>query len=161
MNQESIQIERDMVISLSYLVSVNNDSLEQNVEKQKTVQVIQGRQQVAAGLEQALYGMRVGDEKDITVEPSLDYGEINPDAIKTLPRNSVPSFATATRGQRLRLLHKKSGEVRNATVLDVQTDTIVLDFNHPFAGKTLNYHLRINDIRPATAQELELGTIEA
>lgn len=154
-----IQVEQDMVISLSYMLKVNNKPPKQNADKWASTKVIQGRKQLVVGLERALYGMRVGEEKDVTVEPSVGYGDVKPTEIQTLSRNSVPSFATATPGQRLRLLHKKSGEARRATVVDVQADSIVLDFNHPLAGKTLSYHVRIDDIRAATSQELEDGQV--
>ena len=79
--------------------------------------------------------------------------------MRTLPRKSVPSFAEAVPGQKLRLLHKRSGQVRRALVLEVQPDTIVLDFNHPLAGKTLYYHVRVDELRPATREELASGKV--
>lgn len=159
MNQNTLQIDNNMVVRLSYSLAASNGEAEWSKEKQAVKQIVQGRKQIVTGLEQALYGMSVGDEKEITVEPPQGYGDVNPAAVKTLPRNSLPSFAKATQGQRLRLLHKKSGELRRATVVDVGTDTIVLDFNHPLAGKTLRYHLRVDDVRYATPKELETGQV--
>lgn len=159
MSTNILQVEQDMVVSLSYVLKIKNKASKQDAEKLTTAKIIQGRKQLVPGLEQALYGMRIGDEKDITVEPANAYGEVKPTEIQTLPRNSVPSFANATPGQRLRLLHKKSGEVRRATVVDVQTDSIVLNFNHPLAGKTLSYHIHIDDIREATPKELQDGQV--
>lgn len=156
-----MQVTDGMVVSLSYVLSASNERTHQKLEKQGVKQIIQGRQQIVPGVEQALYGMSVGDEKEITVEPAAGYGETNPAAVQTLSRSSVPSFAKATPGQRLRLLHKKSGELRRATVVDVQSDTIVLDFNHPLAGKTLQYQLRVDEIRPATPEEIESGQVAA
>jgi FKBP-type peptidyl-prolyl cis-trans isomerase SlyD len=159
MNQKTVQVEDNMVVSLAYVLTATNERAERSKEKQATKQIVQGRNQVVPGLEQALYGMSVGDEKEITVEPTLGYGAVNPAAIQTLRRGSVPSFDSATPGQRLRLLHKKSGELRRATVVDVNPETIVLDFNHPLAGKTLHYQVRIEDIRQATTEELESGQV--
>jgi FKBP-type peptidyl-prolyl cis-trans isomerase SlyD len=159
MDQKTLQVADNMVVSVSYVLTATNEQSKRSPEKQAAKQIIQGRKQVVPGLEQALYGMSVGDEKKITLEPGQGYGEVNPAAVQTLPRNSVPSFAKAKPGQRLRLLHKKSGELRRATVVDVQPDTIVLDFNHPLAGKTLHYQLRVDEIRQATTQELEVGQV--
>jgi FKBP-type peptidyl-prolyl cis-trans isomerase SlyD len=150
-----------MVVRFSYTLTVNNAKTGSSQEKQAEKQIVQGRKQVVPGLEQGLYGMHVGDEKDVTVQPAQGFGESNPAAIQTLARNSVPSFAQAQPGQRLRLLHKKSGEPRTATVVAVNPDTIVLDFNHPLAGKTLHYHLRVDEIRQATPQELETNQVTA
>jgi len=161
MDQNTLQVEDNMVVRLSYSLTASGAQDEKETEMQSIKQIVQGRKQIVPGLEQALYGMQVGDEKNVTVEPSQGFGDINPAAIQTLPRNSVPSFATAIQGQRLRLLDKKNGKLRRATVVDVKPDTIVLDFNHPFAGKTLHYHLHIDNIRQATPKELDTGQIVA
>ena len=150
-----------MVVNVAYILSAGATQTERNKEKQSAKQIVQGRHQVVPGLERALYGMAVGEEKDVVVEPPQGYGEVNPASVQTLARNSVPSFAQAKPGQKLRLLHKKSGELRRATVVDVQPDNIVLDFNHPLAGKTLHYHVRVDEIRQATAGELESGQVAA
>lgn len=184
MNQTNLRVQDNMVVSLAYIrtatnatanattnaaantmtgattnVATETEQAEQAGEKQAALQVLQGRQKLVPGLEQALYGMAVGEEKDVVVDPTQGYGEIDPQAVRTLPRKSVPSFAQATPGQRLRLLHKSSGEIRRATVLEVQPETVVLDFNHPLAGKTLHYHVRVDDIRPATAEEMAQGQV--
>ena len=95
--------------------------------------------------------MSAGDEKEIVVEAVNGYGEVDPEAVKTLSRKSIPTTAQAKPGQRVRLLHKSSGEVHKATVVDVQSEAVVLDFNHPLAGKTLHYHVRVDDVQSAEA----------
>jgi FKBP-type peptidyl-prolyl cis-trans isomerase SlyD len=160
MDNTTLQIKDNMVVDLAYVLTVKNEQSAQSKQKQASKQFVQGRQQVVPGLEQALYGMSVGEEKDITVSASNGYGEIDPEAIKTLRRQSVPSFAQAKRGQTMRLLHKRSGEVQRAIVVEVQPETIVLDFNHPLAGKTLHYHVRVDDLRPATPEEIEAGRVK-
>ncbi len=112
------------------------------------------------GLEQALYGMSVGEEKDVVVDATDGYGQINPRAIRTLPRQNVPSFAKAVPGQHLRLRQKSSGKRRQAIVVDVQPETIILNFNHPLAGKTLHFHIQVVDLRQATPEELAAGQIK-
>ena len=161
MNQTNLCVEDNMVVSVAYVLSPAPRSGAPRTEKQKSMQVVQGRRQLVPGLERALYGMSAGEEKDVVVAPTEGFGEVDPGAVKTLPRNSVPSFAQAAPGQRMRLLHKASGEMRRATVVDVQPDTVVLDFNHPLAGKTLYYHVRVDDLRPATPAELESGQAQA
>ena len=148
-----------MVVSLAYRLTAANGQAAQHEGASSAKQIVQGRKKVVPGIEQALYGMVVGEEKDIVVPAMQGFGEIDPSAVRTLPRKSVPSFAEATPGQKLRLLHKSSGQVRRALVLEVQPDTIVLDFNHPLAGKTLYYHVRVDELRPATPEELESGKV--
>jgi FKBP-type peptidyl-prolyl cis-trans isomerase SlyD len=165
MNNATLRIEDNVVVSLAYTLTIENEQAENgqvNVgeKKQASKNFLQGRHQVVRGLEKAIYGMSIGDEKEVVIEAPKEYGKVDPAAIKTLSRQSVPSFATATPGQKLRLLHKRSGQVQRATVVDVQPETIVLDFNHPFAGKTLRYHVHVKDLRQATPEELETGEVK-
>jgi len=159
MNQTTLRVEDNMVVSLAYRLTAANGQAAQADSAPSAKQIVQGRKKVVPGIEQALYGMVVGEEKDVVVPAMQGFGEVDPNAVRTLPRKSVPSFAEATPGQKLRLLHKSSGQVRRALVLEVQPDTIVLDFNHPLAGKTLHYHVRVDELRAATPEELESGKV--
>lgn len=160
MEHATLRVEDNMVVSLAYTLTVEDEQAERRQRKPASKLILQGRHQVIRGLEQALYGMSVGDEKNVVVKSPNEYGASDPAAIKTLPRQSVPSFATAKPGQKLRLLHKRSGEVQRAVVVDVQPETIVLDFNHPLAGKTLHYQVRVDELRQATPEEIEAGKVK-
>lgn len=157
MNDTALQIQDNMVVDLAYVLTVENEQAERTAKKPNTVQFVQGRNQVVPGLEQALYGMAVGEEKEIVVSAANGYGEVDPAAVKKLSRKSIPATANAKPGQRVRLLHKRSGEVHKATVVEVQPETVTLDFNHPLAGKTLHFHVRVDALRPATPEELQSG----
>jgi FKBP-type peptidyl-prolyl cis-trans isomerase SlyD len=160
MNNTTLRVQDNMVVDLAYVLTVENDQAESIASKPASKQIVQGRKQVVPGLEQALYGMSVGEEKDIVVNAANGYGEVNPGAVKTLSRQSIPMTAQAKPGQRVRLLHKRSGELRKATVVDVQSEVIVLDFNHPLAGKTLHYHVRVDGLRAATPEELAASQVK-
>ena len=151
MSDTTLQIQDDVRVDLTYVLSVGDDQATRKSGKPHSKQVVQGSNDLVPGLEQALYGMSAGDEKEIVVEAANGYGEVDPDAVKTLSRKSIPATAQAKPGQRVRLLHKSSGEVHKATVVDVQPEAVVLDFNHPLAGKTLHYHVRVDDVQAANA----------
>ena len=164
----TLEIQDDVRVDLTYVLSVDSEEKGRAETKPLSKQIIQGRSQVVPGLEQALYGMTAGDEKEVVVEAAAGYGEVDPTAVKTLSRKSIPTTADAKPGQRVRLLHKSSGEVHKATVVEVQSDTVVLDFNHPLAGKTLHYHVRVDDVQPVTSEaavtsetDADAGIVEA
>jgi FKBP-type peptidyl-prolyl cis-trans isomerase SlyD len=160
MENANLQVKDNLVVNLAYILTVENEQAERTEKKPKSIQFVQGRKQVVPGLEQALYGMAVGEEKDFVVDATNGYGEVNPNAVKTLSRQSVPITAQAKPGQKVRLVHKASGEVHKATVVDVQEEKVVLNFNHPLAGKTLHYHVRVDGLRPATPEELETNKVD-
>jgi FKBP-type peptidyl-prolyl cis-trans isomerase SlyD len=152
MANPTLEIQDDVRVDLTYVLSVDTEENGRAETKPLSKQIVQGQNQVVPGLQQALYGMSAGDEKEVVVEATEGYGEVDPTAVKTLSRKSIPTTADAKPGQRVRLLHKSSGEVHKATVVDVQPDTVVLDFNHPLAGKTLHYHVRVDDVQPSDVQ---------
>jgi FKBP-type peptidyl-prolyl cis-trans isomerase SlyD len=160
MNPTTLQIADNMVVNLTYVLAISEEEMPSGKERRVSIQFLQGHKQVVPGLEQALYGMSVGEEKDIVVDATNGYGEINPRAVRTLPLKNVPLFAKAIAGQQLHLRQKSSGKRRQALVVDVHPDTIVLNFNHPLAGKTLHFHVQVVDLRQATAAELAAGKIE-
>ena len=51
------------------------------------------------------------------------------------------------------------GDTYDASVYEVRKDTVVLDYNHPLAGETLQFHVKVIDVRPATATELDHGHV--
>jgi FKBP-type peptidyl-prolyl cis-trans isomerase SlyD len=142
-----------MVVDLAYVLTVENDKAAGS--EPTSVQFVQGQSRLVPGLERELYGMSVGEEKDVVVKAANGYGETNPKAIKTLSREKLRTLDKAKPGQTVRLLHKRSGEVHTATVVETKPDVVVLDFNHPLAGKTLHFRVRVDGVRPATAEELE------
>ena len=151
MSDTTLQIQDDVRVDLTYVLSIEDGESTRKATKPHSKQFVQGSDELVPGLRQALYGMTAGDEKEIVVEAAEGYGVVDPAAVKTLSRKSIPSTAQAKPGQRVRLLHKSSGEVHKATVVDVQPEAVVLDFNHPLAGKTLHYHVRVDDVQPVDA----------
>ena len=154
MSDTTLQVQDNMLVDVAYVLSVESAQSGRRQAKPMVKQFVQGQNRVVPGLEQALYGMAVGEENEVVVTPADGYGEADPSAVKSLSRQSVPLAAQAKPGQVVRLLHKSSGEVHKATVVDIQPETVVLDFNHPLAGKTLHYQVRVEGVRPATAEEL-------
>lgn len=115
MNPTTLQIADNMVVKLTYVLAISEEELSSGQEKQVSIQFLQGHQQVVPGLEQAIYGMSVGEEKDIVVDATNGYGEINPQAVRTLPLKYVPSFAKAVAGEQLHLRQKKQRQAKAST----------------------------------------------
>ena len=101
-----------------------------------------GSGQMVSGFDAALVGMEVGEKKNIHLSPAEAYGDINPDAVQTVPLTAFPEdfkpVANATvYGQ------NESGQKILARVKDFDTHTATLDLNHPLAGKSLNFEIEL------------------
>ena len=104
-----------------------------------------GSRQLISGFDAALPGMKIGEIKKVTLKPDEAYGEINPEAFQTIPQSSFPSDFQFKIGGTVRG-EAPNGAPVTARIESVNEDTVVLDFNHPLAGKTLNFEIELLNI---------------
>jgi len=157
MTNQSLVVADDLVVRLDYTLTLGGGEVYDSSEESGPLEYLQGHGQLIPGLEQALYDMAVGDEKDVVVTPDLAYGEYDAEAVQELPRDMFPATMELESGMAIDLYDEDAEEELEATIEDVDKDTVVVNFNHPLAGETLNFHVRIVDIRPATPEELDHG----
>ncbi|MFQ5399175.1 MAG: peptidylprolyl isomerase [Anaerolineae bacterium] len=158
MNETELTVADNLVVSMEYLLRLD-DGEEIDRSEEAPLQFLQGQGQIIPGLERALYGMRIGDEKDVVVAPADGYGERDPENLETMPRDAFPQDLDLVVGMGLQFRDKQSGEAFRGYVVELQPDSVVLDFNHPLAGDTLHFHIKIAGLRAATAEELSHGHV--
>jgi len=105
-----------------------------------------GQGEVIPGLERGLTGMTVGEERRITVPPEDGYGAVDPEAISEVPVDRVPPEARVV-GARL-VGQTRSGREVPVRIREIKDESVVLDLNHPLAGRTLVFDVRIILIEP-------------
>jgi FKBP-type peptidyl-prolyl cis-trans isomerase SlyD len=106
----------------------------------------QGRGQIIPGLERQLAGMRVGEEKKVVVSPEDGYGPADASSRLEVPKAEIPPEAQRV-GAHL-MARTSEGHERPVLVAEVRETTVVLDLNHPLAGKTLLFDVRVLGIDP-------------
>ena len=137
-------------VSLEYTLTLDDKSVvESNVGKQPLTYT-HGTQQIIPGLEKALEGLAVGDTKEVTVAPADGYGEKDPEALQEVQKKLIPPDALVV-GARLQG-KAPDGHMVYPRVAEIKDDTVVLDFNHPLAGKTLHFDVKVLAIQPAQPQ---------
>jgi len=138
-------VSKGKQVSLEYTLKVNEkDVVESNVGGEPMTYV-HGAEEIVPGLEKALEGMSVGEKKHIAVKPVDAYGEVDQKAIQEVKKALVPEHAWKV-GAELEA-RGPEGQSLFPHVTEVKEDSIVLDFNHPLAGKTLYFDVKILDIR--------------
>jgi FKBP-type peptidyl-prolyl cis-trans isomerase SlyD len=147
----------DVVVSLDYKLTVDSEVVDSS-EKDDPIEFLQGRGQIIPGLEKALYGMKIGDEKTVTILPADGYGDIEKDAYIQISRAEFPQDIPAQVGISIQM-QDEHGDILDARIFEITADTITLDFNHPLAGKTLHFDVSVVDLREATSEELEHGHV--
>lgn len=104
-----------------------------------------GKGKIIPGLDKAIEGMEKNEEKQVTVKPEEAYGQHNPQLIKKVPRNQIPLNQEPKKGMML-MVGLPNGQQIPATIADVSDSEITLDMNHPLAGKTLNFKVKVVEI---------------
>ena len=153
MTEEKLTVADDMVVSLDYTLRLDDGEIVDSSADREPLQFLQGRGQIVSGLEQALYGMVVGEEKDVVVAPADGYGVRDPDASQAFPRDLFPPHLALEPGLGLRM-RDPSGQAVVAYVAEVRPDGVLLDFNHPLAGEKLFFHAKVAALRAATSEDL-------
>jgi len=110
----------------------------------------QGSGQIIPGLSKALLGMHEGETKQVTVPPEEAYGQPNPGALREVPRDRVPKDVEV--GSRL-VGQTQTGQPIQAIVKEIKEQVVVLDFNHPMAGKTLIFDIKVLTVETPKAAE--------
>jgi FKBP-type peptidyl-prolyl cis-trans isomerase SlyD len=149
------KIEDGVVVTLDYTLIVEGEVVDSS-EENEPIQFIQGQEHIIPGLERELYGMRIGDDKQVTLSPEDGYGEVEPEAGLDVPRAEFPPEIPVEIGTGLQL-RTQEGEIVNARIASISADSVHLDFNHPLAGKELQFDIKVIDLRQATDDEIAHG----
>ena len=153
---ESQEGEKEMTVSAGTKVSIeytlrleDKAVIDTNVGSDPLTYV-HGSQQIIPGLEKALEGMKMGDSKQVTIKPEEGYGRVNDEAFVEAKKEQVPQDALRVDAQ----LEGRdaSGRTFQARVAEIRDQTVVLDFNHPLAGRTLYFDVKILEIHKVSAE---------
>jgi peptidylprolyl isomerase len=105
-----------------------------------------GRGEVIAGIEHAVEGMSPGESKSVWVTPDEAYGPHQEDLMLMVERSRFPAHISPEPGQRLRMRRQGVPPVL-VTVVDVMDEDVLLDGNHPLAGRDLTFDLELIGIQ--------------
>lgn len=103
-----------------------------------------GAGQVVKGFDQAVLGMKKGEEKNVEIKPEEGYGPIREELIQVLPKGNFASDYQAKEGDMI-MFSTQYGQVRGL-IKNIVGNNITVDFNHPLAGKTLNFKIIMRNI---------------
>lgn len=142
-------------VSLEYTLTLEDKSkVDSNVGKEPLI-VVLGDHQIIPGLEKQLVGMKTGENKHIEVTPEEGYGQVDPSKKQEVDKNKIPEEARKI-GAKL-TGQTPDGKAVFAQVAEVKDNTIVLDLNHPLAGKKLFFDIKMLKIEdaPKKTEKLE------
>ncbi len=137
-------------VSIEYTLRLEDKAVIDTNVGSEPLTYVQGSDQIVPGLQKGLEGMRIGESKQVTIKPEEGYGAVNPKDFVEVKNEQVPQDAL-TVGAQLEG-RDDSGRPFYARVVEVKKQTVVLDFNHPLAGKTLFFEVKILDIQETSVE---------
>jgi FKBP-type peptidyl-prolyl cis-trans isomerase 2 len=142
-------IKENMAVQLEYTLTTDGQVVD-TTDGRGPFQYVHGRGQIVPGLERQLTGLKPGDSRDITVTAEEGYGPVDPQAVVEVPKTQLPQQVTPEVGAVLRGVDPDGRQFR-ATIQQVKDQSVMLDLNHPLAGKTLLFKVKVLSVAPATA----------
>lgn len=152
-----MQISKHKAVAIEYTLKNDSGEVIDTSEGQDPLSYLHGAGNLISGLEQALEGKSEGEELKVTVSPEDAYGERMDELVQKVPRDRFEGADELEVGMRF---HASSdhGETL-VTITDVSDDEVTVDGNHPLAGQTLHFDVKVVDVRDASAEEVEHGHI--
>ena len=144
-------VKNDVVVSLQYTLSWEDGKTIESNKGKEALKYTQGRNQIIPGLEKGVAGMKVGEEKRVKVKPEDGYGPINEKAFQEFPKEKIP--AESLKVGAVVVARGPEGQTVPMRVHQINEKSVVIDMNHPMAGKTLVFDVKILDIQSVAAEQ--------
>ncbi|MGX1498853.1 FKBP-type peptidyl-prolyl cis-trans isomerase 2 [Labrenzia sp. MBR-25] len=132
-------------VRLHYKGTLDDGSVFDSSEGRDPLEFTVGSGQIIPGLDQAIPGMKVGDEKTVRIEADNAYGAHNPGARQAVPKTNIPANIPLEVGLQLQA-QTENGQMMTVTVVEISENEVVLDANHPLAGQALTFEIQLTAI---------------
>jgi FKBP-type peptidyl-prolyl cis-trans isomerase SlyD len=151
-----MKISNGNVVGIDYSLHLGDGRVVDASAPGEPLTYLHGEGQIVPGLESALEGLAVGDQKKVVVAPGDGYGEHDPRGLQEVPKDAFPSGFDPQVGMEL-TAEGPNGEPVPFSIREVRPQTILIDLNHPLAGKTLHFDVTVREVRTATDEERAHG----
>jgi FKBP-type peptidyl-prolyl cis-trans isomerase 2 len=143
--EKKAMVEAGSTVGLEYTLTLEDGTKVDSNVGGEALRFEQGSGQIIPGLDKELIGMKLSEAKQVTITPDDAYGEVDPAAFTEVPVSELPEEAREP-GMML-LAQDSEGRSRPLRVHKIEGDKATLDFNHPLAGKTLIFDVKILEVQ--------------
>jgi FKBP-type peptidyl-prolyl cis-trans isomerase SlyD len=135
-------IQKDSNVTFHYQLKDGEGAFIESSEQGAPVGYIHGYGEMIEGVEIALDGKQVGDKFEVNVPPELGYGESYDDLLQQVPMEAFEGVDNLHIGMRFNAA-SEDGSENSVSVVAIEEDSVTIDANHPFAGKTLVFDIEV------------------
>jgi len=150
-----MEIRKDASVTMEYTVRLNDGSYVKGENGPVSLHFIAGYDEILPSLETRLLGIEEGVEADFVIPADEAFGEHDPSQVCTRTFDEFPEGRNLQAGRWALATNPETDAQYSYLVREKTSDTVVLDFNHPLAGRDLYYHVKVIRVRPAMKEELE------
>ncbi|TWU28313.1 FKBP-type peptidyl-prolyl cis-trans isomerase [Bythopirellula polymerisocia] len=151
-----MQIAKHKIVAIEYRLTDESGDEIDSTAGEGPLTYLHGMQEIIPGLEAALEGRVAGDSFQVTVIPEEAYGDRLEELLVELAREEFEDVGDLEVGMQFSLADEEDEEVF-VTVVDFNDETVTVDGNHPLAGLTLHFDVKVCEVRDATAEEIEMS----
>lgn len=153
-----MEIVKNSVVALHYeMFDADGNSLDKTQSDEPMVYLHGGYDGIFPVVEEALHGKKVGEKIDVTMEPDDAFGEYDAELVRIEPLDVFPAEIEV--GMMFEADDPESGDIMLFTVTEIADGKVVVDGNHPLAGKRLRFVATVSEVRAASAEELDHGHV--
>lgn len=149
----SIAITDGHTVAIHYSLTLQDGAVAEDTQGGEPLVFVQGAQSVPPGLERDLEGLRAGDERELILAPADGFGVVDPTLEQTVERALFPAEAELEPGMPFGAQGAQG--VTPVWIKELRDDKVVVTHNHPLAGQSLMYRVRVVDVREAAAEGAE------
>jgi FKBP-type peptidyl-prolyl cis-trans isomerase 2 len=142
---DALVVVEGKTVKVNYSLEVDGKVLDSS-EGREPLEFKVGSGQMIPGFEKGVMGMKVGEKKSFKVSPEDGYGPEDPKAILDVPISKLPPEIKPEAGMTL-YAQAPDGRKVPVRIMEVKDDVVVMNFNHPLAGKTLNFDVEVLEIK--------------
>lgn len=148
-----MEIAQNKIVKIHYKGTLEDGSVFDSSEGREPLEFLYGVGMIIPGLEEGILGLKVGDKKSIYIKAEKAYGPRMEEAMQEVPKSQLPEDIELSIGMQLAAQGPQG--VIPVTIKDIKEESVLIDFNHPLAGKALNFDVEILDVKNATDKDIE------
>jgi FKBP-type peptidyl-prolyl cis-trans isomerase 2 len=139
------QVKSGDTIKVHYHGTLNDGSIFDSSLQREPLEFTVGSGMVIPGFDEGVMNMAIGDKKTVNIPCAEAYGVVNEDMILPFPKNQFPADMQPEVGMQL-MMNNQDGQQFPVVIVAVEEENVVLDANHPLAGKDLTFDLELVEI---------------
>lgn len=151
-------IESNKVVTMNFTLTDDDGNVLDSTDHGGPFSYLSGNNNILPKLEEAVNNMIIGTRKNIRLDAVDAYGQYNEQIVQVVGKDNFPEDFVLEVGMEY-LASNPDGVQMPFTIINVEGEEVTIDFNHPLAGKNLNFDVELLDVRDATAEEIAHGHV--